>query len=81
LTTAAVGVVNTPGLVLCLGVELASVISDGGSAVVAEMVLALMPVVETALRHADVLVAMEISLLVSYFQVQKPLLVRHVWPS
>lgn len=73
--------VNIPGLVLCLEVELALVISAAGSVIVAEMVLVLMPVVQMVFLLADVwVVAMEAPLLVSDVQVQKPLSVRHVWP-
>jgi hypothetical protein len=76
-------VVNTAGLVLCLEVQLVLVISAGGNVFFADMVLALVPVVlQMVLLHADVLmIVLEVPLLVSGFQVQKHLLVRHVWPS
>jgi hypothetical protein len=75
-------VVNIPGLVLCLEVELALVISAAGTLIVAEMILVLMPLVQMVFLLVHVLVvAMEAPFLVSDFQVQKPLPVRHVWTS
>jgi hypothetical protein len=62
-----------------LEVEPALVISAAGRLILAEMILA--PMVQMVFLHVYLLVvAMEVPLLASDVQVQKPLLLRHVWP-
>jgi hypothetical protein len=58
------------------------VISAAESLIVAEMVLALLPVKQMVILHAHLsVVAMSVPLLVPDFQVLKPLPVARVWPS